>query len=175
MLGAHELALSEQARQLAPVRLTGNFGSEVLRSMSTFKRNGPANELLDPALAVRIDAVIAEQHARAVHPVTHAAFEEVPWHLFGTLAVGRSQLSFRTPYMDNRIVELAYRAPPQLRRTTAPALRLIHDNDAALAAVPTDRGVAWGSGGLRSRPAAPERRGDLQARLLAHGRSARRA
>ena len=41
VLGAHELYLSEQARQLAPVRLTGNFGSEVLRSMSTFKRSGP--------------------------------------------------------------------------------------------------------------------------------------
>jgi asparagine synthase (glutamine-hydrolysing) len=30
-------------------------------------------------------------------------------------------------------------------------LELIHDKDATLAAMPTDRGVAWGSGGLRSR------------------------
>ena len=151
VLGAHELSLSEQARQLAPVRLTGNFGSEVLRSMSTFKRNGPGSELLDAALAERIDAVVEEQQSRAMHPVTHAAFEEVPWHLFGTLAVGRSQLSVRTPYMDNQVVELAYRAPPHLRRTSAPALQMIHDNDVKLAALPTDRGVAWGSGGLRSR------------------------
>ncbi|HMB74157.1 MAG TPA: hypothetical protein VKQ06_11340, partial [Gammaproteobacteria bacterium] len=33
-LGAHELFLSELARELAPIRLTGNFGSEVLRSVS---------------------------------------------------------------------------------------------------------------------------------------------
>lgn len=151
MLGAHELTLSEQARQLAPVRLTGNFGSEVLRSMSTFKRSGPAGELLDPALAERVDAVVAEQRSRRVHPVTLAAFEEVPWHLGGTLAVARSQLSVRTPYMDNRVVQLAYQAPAHLRRTPAPALRLIRQHDAALAAIPTDRGVAWGDSNVLGR------------------------
>ena len=148
VLGAHEIYLSEQARQLAPVRLTGNFGSEVLRSMSTFKRNGPDSRLLDPGVAARVDAVVAEQSARSVHPVTHAAFEEVPWHLFGALAAGRSQLSVRTPFMDNKIVELAYRAPPHLRRTPEPALRLFHAGDAALAALPTDRGIAWPKRGL---------------------------
>ena len=110
-----------------------------------------------------------------MHPVTHAAFEEVPWHLFGTLAVGRSQLSFRTPYMDNRMVELAYPAPAHLRRTPAPALRLVHDNDPALAAMPTDRGVAWGAGGVFGRCAAWCAGADVQARLLAQGRAARRA
>lgn len=150
-LAAHELPLSELARALAPVRLTGNFGSEVLRSMSTFKRTGPGNDLLEPALAARVDAVVAEQRARAVHPVTHAAFEEVPWHLFGTLAVGRSQLTFRTPFMDNGIVELAYRAPPPSRLTAGPSLRLIHDHEPALATLPTDRGLAWGSTGPRAR------------------------
>lgn len=151
VLGTHELSLSMQARQLAPVRLTGNFGSEVLRSMSTFKRCGPRNHVLDPELAQRVDAVVAKEQARTVHPVTHAAFEEVPLHLFGTLAVGRSQLSVRTPYMDNQFVELAYRAPLHLRHTPALALRLIHDNDVKLAALPTDRGVAWGPVGLHSR------------------------
>ena len=151
LLGAHELSLSEQARQLAPVRLTGNFGSEVLRSVSTFKRNGPGSELLDPVLAERVDDVVAEQHSRQVYPVTHAAFEEVPWHLGGTLAVARSQLCFRTPYMDNRLVRLAYQAPAHLRRTPAPALQLVHDHDPALAAMPTDRGVAWGDGGVFGR------------------------
>src|SRR5206468_813556 len=39
-VGAHEIYLNAQARRLAPLRLTGNFGSEVLRSMSTFKTVG---------------------------------------------------------------------------------------------------------------------------------------
>ena len=151
VLGAHELPLTVQARALAPVRLTGNFGSEVLRSMSTFKRIGPGDELLSPDLAARVGAVVAEQQARRAHPVTYAAFEEVPWHLFGTLAVARSQLVFRTPFMDNRVVELAYRAPAAARQSTAASLRLIHDHDAALAALPTDRGIAWGTAGFGAR------------------------
>ena len=151
LLGAHELTLSQQAAQIAPVRLTGNFGSEVLRSVSTFKRNGPGSELLDPALAERVEAAVEAQGSRLVHPVTHAAFEEVPWHLSGTLAVARSQLVFRTPYMDNRLVRLAYQAPPDMRQSAAPALQLVHDHDPALAAMPTDRGVAWGDGGVFGR------------------------
>ena len=91
-------------------------------------------------MADRVEAVAAEQRDRVVHPVTHAAFEEVPWHLFGTLAAGRSQLTVRTPYLDNRIVELAYRAPPHLRRTSAAALRTIQRADPRLAAIATDRG-----------------------------------
>lgn len=141
VLGAHELYLSKQARQLAPVRLTGNFGSELLRSMSTFKRNGPRNDLLQPALADRVDAVAAEQRDRIVHPVTCAAFEEIPWHLFGTLAASRSLLSVRTPYLDNSIVELAFRALPHMRRSSASALRTIQRADPQLAAIATDRGL----------------------------------
>ena len=151
VLGAHELPLTEQASALAPVRLTGNFGSEVLRSMTTFKRSGPSDDLLDPALAAQVGAVVAEERARTNHPVTHAAFEEVPWHLFGPLAVARSQLTVRTPFLDNRVVELAYRAPPASRSSAAASLRLIHDHDPGLAAVPTDRGVSWNPVGLMSR------------------------
>jgi asparagine synthase (glutamine-hydrolysing) len=142
VLGAHETWLSEQARRLAPLRLTGNYGSEVLRSMSTFKRSGPDDALLDPGLAERVAAVVAEQAARRVHPVTHAAFEEVPWHLYGTLAAARAHLGVRTPYLDNRVVELAYQAPTASRQGSAAAMRLIRNNDAALAALPTDRGVS---------------------------------
>lgn len=150
-LGAHELPLSEQARSLAQVRLTGNYGSEVLRAMTTFKRSGPSDELLDARVVVQVNAVVAERQEGSGHPVTRAAFEEVPWHLFGALAVGRSQLTLRTPFMDNRIVELAYRAPLSSRLHHQPSLRVIHDHDPALAAVPTDRGVAWGATSARAR------------------------
>jgi asparagine synthase (glutamine-hydrolysing) len=143
-LGAHELLLSQQAHALAPVRLTGNFGSEVLRSMSTFKPVDLDAGLVDaawrPALA-RAAERAAQGHQR--HPVTHAAFAEIPWHLSGTLQAGRSQLTVRTPYLDNEIVALAYRASTALRHSTHPSMRLVHENTPALARVATDRGLAW--------------------------------
>ena len=49
-LGAHEIYLNAQACRLAPVRLTGNFGSEVLRGVSTFKPIGLSHDLLSPAI-----------------------------------------------------------------------------------------------------------------------------
>ena len=147
VLGTHEIWLSERARELAPLRLTGNYGSEVLRSMSTFKRNGPDDALLDTAMASRVAAVLAEQQAKSAHPITHAAFAEVPWHLHGTLAAARWLLEVRTPYLDNRIVELAYRAPDALRRGAASALRFINANHPALAALATDRGASSRSAG----------------------------
>ena len=44
---AHETYFNVLARQLAPVRMTGNFGSEILRSVSTFKPLDLTQELFD--------------------------------------------------------------------------------------------------------------------------------
>lgn len=142
-LAAHEIVLSERARALAPVRLTGNFGSEVLRSVSTFKPAGLDPELVDRSWETALAEATERATQRRVHPVTHAAFEEIPWHLYGMLQAGRSQLTVRTPFLDNRIVALAYRAPSNLRRSPHPSLRVVHENRPDLASIATDRGLSW--------------------------------
>lgn len=149
-LQAHEIYFSALARELAPIRLTGNFGSEVLRGMSTFKPIALDPDMLDPLFRVAPDGAASAEDASPVHPVTHAVFREIPWHLFGTVAAVRTCLDFRTPYLDNELVQLAYRAPPELRRSSAPALRLLRDSDARLSSIPTDRGVSARSGRLRT-------------------------
>jgi asparagine synthase (glutamine-hydrolysing) len=145
--GAHEVYLNAKARQLAPIRLTGNFGSEVLRSMSTFKPLGLASALFQPDFAP-----IVASSARAIanghgHPVTFSVFREIPTSLFGSLAAGRSQVTFRTPYLDNDIVALAYRAPAHARQSPDSALHLIGRSHAVLGRIPTDRGVVVGGNG----------------------------
>ncbi len=146
--GAHELYLSERASRLAPVRLTGNYGSELLRSMSTLRPLRLSETMFTAGFqhALRDEA----GSAGAAHCVTRAVFEEVPWHLFGSLAAARSQLTFRTPYLDNELVELAFRASARQRRVAGPALKLIHRKAPALAAIATDRGLAWPPGSARS-------------------------
>jgi asparagine synthase (glutamine-hydrolysing) len=148
--GAHEIYLNRQARQLAPVRLTGNFGSEVLRSMSTFKGMHLAPHLFHPDVIGRVSALEAGVAPAGGHPVTFSAFQEIPWSLFGSMAAGRSQLTFRTPYLDNEIVSLAFRAPAESRRTSDVALRVVSDNHDALSRIPTDRGLVAGSNGVAS-------------------------
>ncbi len=147
-LGAHEIHFSRLARELSPVRLTGNFGSEVLRNMSTLKSVAPDRELVDPGFLPTLAAAAVPKPA--AHAVTQAAFREIPWHLSGTVAVARSELVFRTPYLDNDLVALAYRAPAAVRQSPDSALALVHALNSAMSEIPTDRGIAWGDSGLRS-------------------------
>ncbi len=144
VLGAHERYLNAQARQQASIRLTGNFGSEVLRSMSTFKPLGVSSALFAPDFALHLEAAAAEPVSTGQNPVAFAAFQEIPWSLFGSLIAGRTQLTFRTPYLDNELVALAFRAPPAVRKSPLPAVRFVQRASPILGAIPTDRGHAGG-------------------------------
>ena len=139
-LSSHEIYFNAQARRLSPVRLTGNFGSEVLRSVSTFKPLGLHPQLLTDSYVRAVGAEVQGVANDSVHPVTFAAFREIPWGLFGLLAAGRSQVTFRTPYLDNDLVALTYRAPAALRRSPLTALHLIEHANPQMARIPTDRG-----------------------------------
>ena len=139
---AHELYLSERARCLASVRLTGNYGSEVFRQVSTYKPVG-----LDPSLFAD-DFLRSLNHKMSTagdrpRGPTWAAFREVPFHLAGIRAIAASILTLRTPFLDNGLVDLALRASPACLSASGPALRLVHTCRPELAAISTDRGVRW--------------------------------
>lgn len=140
ILGAHEVYFHRLARPLAPVRLTGNYGSEILRAVSTFKPLGLDPGIFQPAFRGAVDAAADQLRAEKKHPDTFAAFAEVPLNLYGTLAAGRTQLTFRTPYLDNALVALAYQCPPELKKSSLPAMRLVKACAPALDRIPTDRG-----------------------------------
>jgi asparagine synthase (glutamine-hydrolysing) len=147
-LGAHEIYLNAQARRLAPIRMTGNFGSEVLRSVSTFKPIGLSQDLISPEFGHSVSVLSKKLSDSKEHPVTFAAFREIPWNLVGSLAAGRSQLTFRTPYLDNELVALAYQSPERLRKSSLPASRLVKANSVVLSEIPTDRGLVGDNSGL---------------------------
>jgi asparagine synthase (glutamine-hydrolysing) len=155
LCGTHEIYFSRAAKQLSPIRLTGNYGSEVLRSVSTFKYNAPPEQLFDPSvIGSTAEAARAFAELKADHPVTFAAFNEIPWNLFGRLAVAQTALTLRSPYMDNELVALMYQAPPQTRETNETSRRLIADLNPRLAAIGTDMGY----GGTTPAPLATLRR-----------------
>lgn len=139
-MGTHEVYLNALARALSPLRVTGVFGSEILRGVSTFKAV-PFSQNLVQSSAIRAMLLEARSEAaRQVHPVTSAAFREIPWNIQPSLVACRSQVVFRTPFLDNAIVALAYRAPVTLRRSQRAAVRFVERHNPGLAAIPTDRG-----------------------------------
>jgi asparagine synthase (glutamine-hydrolysing) len=135
--GAHEIYLNKHARQLAPLRLTGNYGSEILRGVSTFKQVALSPQLITGEVGSLVS--FWSQQPSSEHPVTFAVFREIPWNLFGSLAASRSQVTFRTPYLDNDIVRLTYQAPQSVRESSFPGWRFVKENNTILAKIPTDR------------------------------------
>jgi len=140
--GAHEIYLTRQARTLAPVRLTGNFGSEIFRGVSTFKPLRLSPDLIEPGLRRDLSRNgSSKPNNTASHPVAFAAFQEIPWSLFGVARAGQSQLTARSPYLDNELVELAFRAPAMIRQSLAPWIAILKACGAPLDAIPTDSGL----------------------------------
>jgi len=147
--GAHEIYFNRQARQLATTRLTGNYGSEVFRGISTFKQLPLSSQLFNPDLGRKINSETQKFSEQKKEPMTFAIFKEIPWNLFGNLAAGRSQIGFRTPYLDNELVALAYQSPESIRKSSLPASRLVKANSKILSEIPTDRGLAGDNSGLK--------------------------
>src|SRR5438477_1711816 len=139
-LGAHEIYLNNQARALSPVRLTGVFGGEILRGVSMFKPLHLAPGLVNADLAETVTSWTHRWSDDHEHPVTFAAFHEIPEKRFAIPAASRSQTSFRTPYLDNEIVALAYQAPETVRTSIDFTLSLVKANNPALSEIPTDMG-----------------------------------
>jgi asparagine synthase (glutamine-hydrolysing) len=74
------------------------------------------------------------------HPVSFAVFKQAPWHHYGLLALEETQVSIRSPYLDNEIVKTVFRAPQSSINKNDACLRLIEEGNAALRQIPTDRG-----------------------------------
>jgi asparagine synthase (glutamine-hydrolysing) len=146
---APDLYVQEKAREIAPVRMVGTYGSEMLLQEVMFKANRPAPGLYHSDLQPQIDAAERTYYgALQVHPLTFVAFRQSPWHHFGVLGLEQTQVAVRSPYLDNDVVKTVFRAPASVEANQAGRLRLIHDGNPALAELRTDRGVGVPSNAL---------------------------
>ena len=82
------------------------------------------------------------------HPVSFAVFKQSPWNHYGILALEQTQLSLRTPFLDNDFVRTVFRAPESALTSNEVSLRLIADGKRELLRIPTDRGLAGERGRL---------------------------
>lgn len=142
--GSVELFANRLAREVAPVRMTGNYGSEILRSNVAFKAQPLNAEVFSPEFQKLGKAAVAtyEQEARG-HRLSLIAFKQVPWHHHSRLSVEQSQLTMRSPYLDNDLVSLAYQTPAGQESSKTPALRFIAESNEGLGRIPTDRGLVY--------------------------------
>jgi asparagine synthase (glutamine-hydrolysing) len=150
---APDLYLNEEVRAIAPVRMTGNYGGEILRAVRIFKATLPPAGLYSPELISHVQAAgrrFEELPTRTANAVSFAAFQLVPWMLYGTLAVEKTQLTMRSPFLDNDFVRTCFRAPSSVLASNEVTLRLIADESKMLLDMPTDRGLAGNRGKVHS-------------------------
>jgi asparagine synthase (glutamine-hydrolysing) len=146
---ASDLYFSEKARQIAPVKIVGSYGSEIVRHAVMFKPTEPLQGLFRPEFLSDVhSAGDTYAEVRREHPVTFAAFLQSPWYHHGVLALEQSQLTVRSPFMDNDFVRTVFRAPKSSDMTADVRLRLIRDGNSILSQLRSDRGVGGNGGQL---------------------------
>ena len=149
--GSSELYANRLARDIAPVRMTGNYGSEVLRSNVAFRPNPPCEGLFHPEFHDQIrNAGRTYGEIRRGHPLSFIVNRQAPWHHYGRLALEQSQLTVRSPFLDNDLVGLAYQAPQDAMNGGGISHRLIKAGNPKLSRIATDRGDGGAAGALRS-------------------------
>jgi len=144
-----DLYVSEKARKIAPVKVVGTYGSEIVRHAVMFKPMSPMGALFTSDFLAHVRQA-GESYASVLrsHPVTFAAFRQSPWYHHGILALEQTQLTVRSPYLDNNFVRTVYRAPILNKEDVR--LRLIGDGSSALRHIPTDRGMGGPYGPITS-------------------------
>jgi asparagine synthase (glutamine-hydrolysing) len=150
---AADLYGNEIAARIAPVRMTGNYGSEILRRLRAFKPGNLADGLFQPELMSSVE------HAKSTyngllggHALSFIAFRQAPWYQYGLLSLEQTQLAVRSPFLDNDVVRTAFRAPKSeivktdIFEDSNECSRLIADGNPELRKIRTDRGLG-GRGG----------------------------
>jgi asparagine synthase (glutamine-hydrolysing) len=137
-----DLYVNEKAREIAPVRMVGTYGSEILLQAVMFKAVQPTSGLYRLDLLPWIQKAETTYNAiRQGHQSTFVAFRQSPWHHYGVLELEETQVAVRTPFLDNDLVKIVYRAPDVGNINQDSRLRLVQCGNPALAALRTDRGT----------------------------------
>jgi asparagine synthase (glutamine-hydrolysing) len=144
---ASDLFVSEKAREIAPAKVVGTYGSEIIRRAVMFRAITPANGLFRPEFTQHVQRGIETyKELRRAHPLTFAAFMQSPWYHQGILALESSQLTVRSPYLDREFVRTVFRGPQSNGSSNDIRLALIQDGSPELAKIPSDRGVGGVTG-----------------------------
>jgi asparagine synthase (glutamine-hydrolysing) len=150
--GAVELYVNRLARQIAPVRLTGNYGSEILRKHIAFRPRALSPEIFSTEFVPQLAAAAHTYSEEAMgNRLSFIAFKQVPWHHYARFAVEQSQIALRSPFLDNDLVALAFQAPHDAVTGVSPILRLIAQGNPALGRIRTDRGMCYPANQITNR------------------------
>jgi asparagine synthase (glutamine-hydrolysing) len=139
--GAIDLYVQRRARQIAPVRVTGTNGGEMLRRLVVFGPKMRGSELFakDVTDAMQGAAATYAQELQG-NRLTFTAFKQAPWFMGPKFVVERDEVTLRMPYFDNDLIALLYQCPAELIEDNGVSLRVTEAGNPRLRDLATDRG-----------------------------------
>lgn len=136
---ADAIYFNQMASEIAPIRMTGKYGSQVLKRVFGLQDRSPENDLIHPAFSHHLSkAKDTCAKLRKGNEFSFRLYSEIPWWWNGFTAAESSQVAVRSPYLDNDFVKLLYQAPSGLLDYGAAfQLELINKYKPELMKIPT--------------------------------------
>ncbi|OEU83890.1 MAG: hypothetical protein BA865_10385 [Desulfobacterales bacterium S5133MH4] len=111
---ADVISFNKLAREVAPVRMTGKYGSQVLKGIMGFQERLPDLNLIDEDFKQYLDkARIKGSELQSGNELSFLLYNVIPWWWNGFVALESSQVEIRSPFLDNELVKVLYQAPKQ--------------------------------------------------------------
>lgn len=150
--GSAELYMNKKARNIAPIRMTGCYGSEVLRSIRGFRYKPTNKYLFNNEFNIYINnaSEIFKENIKG-HRLSCTVFKEAPFFNYNRNSIEQSQITKRSPFMDNELISLVYKAPYAAVTNDQISLQLVKDGNIQLSKIITNRGAGGNSFGLLSK------------------------
>jgi asparagine synthase (glutamine-hydrolysing) len=134
------IPFNRMAREIAPIRVTGKYGSQVMKHVLGFKERAVTPDLINADFNKFLSAGRETLRCMPVnHPFSFLLFKEIPWWWNGFVIAESSQVAVRSPFLDNDLVELIYQAPKEQTRKSGEffQLSMIGKNNPSLLALPS--------------------------------------
>jgi len=109
---ADVLSFNKMAREIGPIRMTGKYGSQVLKGVVGFQERPPDSRIIAEGFKEYLE--IATQTCSQIKKgadLSFLLFCAIPWWWNGFVALETSQIEIRSPFLDNDLINVLYQAP----------------------------------------------------------------
>ena len=109
---ADVIYFNKLAREIAPIRMTGKYASQVLKSVLAFQDRSPYEQLINKDFKKHLDrAKDTCSDVKKGHDFSFLLYNEIAGWWNGFIVSESSQVTVRSPYLDNDLIKVLYQAP----------------------------------------------------------------
>jgi asparagine synthase (glutamine-hydrolysing) len=136
-----ESYLNRLSRGLSHIKVTGKFGSQVLRGVSGLRLRRPGTDIIHPGFIPHMEHALETFSSFSTqHPLSRFLFKDIPWYWSRYTVPELQHVIVRSPYLDNRFVEMLYRVGPGFKASRFQA-EYVGRHSPLLYNVMTDKGL----------------------------------